>query len=142
LAVAPTITLRAQIPELVRLYEWLQSLAERERFSSRLLFKIDLCLSELATNVISYGYASRPAPEEALTVGYQRTATDAIFEIVDHGVPFDPTHYVPAPPAASRKEAEVGGRGLRLVQHYVGSMQHRRQGSDNHLTLIFPLGEA
>jgi serine/threonine-protein kinase RsbW len=134
-----SIILQAQISELERLTHWLEALVERDGLSSQLSFRVDLCLTEIVTNVISYGYAAGQAPREAVVLHYCLTPTEVIFDIADSGVAFDPTTYVSRPPAASLADAEIGGRGLRLVQQYVGSMHYQRDSQVNRLELRFPL---
>jgi anti-sigma regulatory factor (Ser/Thr protein kinase) len=135
-----SIVLQAQIGELEHLNQWLESLFERDRLPSQLSFRVDLCLTEIVTNVISYGYATGQAPLEAVTVRYCLTPTELVCEVVDRGVAFDPTTYVSTPLPTSLDAAEVGGQGLRLVHQYVGSMHYQRDDQGNLLELRFALG--
>jgi serine/threonine-protein kinase RsbW len=134
-----SIVLQAQIGELERLKHWLENLFRNARLSSRLSFRVDLCLTEIVTNVISYGYAAGQAPREAVALHYCLTPADVVFEVSDRGAAFDPTTYVPTPLPTSLEDAEVGGRGLRLVRQYVGSMRYQRDSQGNRLELRFPL---
>ena len=137
-----SITLQAEVSELERLNRWIESLCAHDRIPPPLAFRVDLCLTEVVTNVINYAYPAEPVPREAtpreLAVHCFFSPEELVFELVDHGIGFDPTAYVlPAPPT-SLEDAEIGGRGLRLVRQYVGSMRYRRDGRDNHLELRFP----
>jgi anti-sigma regulatory factor (Ser/Thr protein kinase) len=134
-----SIILQAQVSELGRLNHWLETLFERERLTSQLSFRVDLCLTELVTNVISYGYAGEQAPGDSVAVHYYLAPNELIFKILDRGVAFDPTTYVSAPLPASLEDAEPGGQGLRLVHQYVGSMHYQRDAAGNCLELRFPL---
>ncbi len=105
---------------------------------------MDLCLTELVTNVISYAYPTDETRQESrrVTVYYTFMTAELRFEIVDQGIAFDPASYVPPALPTSLEAAEIGGRGLRLVHQYVGSMHYRREGRDNHLELSFPMQAA
>src|SRR5262249_55921469 len=132
------LTLRAEISELQRLHRWLQELCELHQLPDRLAFQLDLCLTELVTNVISYGYTGTEAPEAAVAVQFSRNPADVVVEIVDHGVEFDPLTYVPRSQPRTLDEASAGGRGLVLVRRFAGELQYRRVHGQNRLVLIFP----
>jgi serine/threonine-protein kinase RsbW len=132
------LALRAESSELDRLHHWIESLCELHQLPARLAFQLDLCLTELVTNVISYAYPETPAPEEAVAVQFVRNPADVVVEIVDRGVEFDPLAYVPPPQARNLEEAQIGGRGLLLVRQFAGQLHYRREQGRNRLVLIFP----
>jgi anti-sigma regulatory factor (Ser/Thr protein kinase) len=138
LAKSAQLTLRAATVELRRLASWLESLAEPYQLSDRVVFQLDLCLTELVTNVINYAYPVAPVSEEAVAVRVTRNAANLLVEITDHGVGFDPVAYVPRPCAQSLDEAEAGGRGLLLVRRYAMQLQYRREQGCNRLSFILP----
>jgi serine/threonine-protein kinase RsbW len=136
---SPQIVLRAEVNELDRLSRWIASLSELHHLPARVAFQLDLCLSELVTNVISYAYPGTPRPVDAVAVRFTRRGSEVVVEIVDRGVAFDPSAYVPAPLPKSLEEGGVGGRGLRLVRQYAGALHYQRDGEFNRLELVFPL---
>ena len=89
------------------------------------------------TNVISYAYAAQRCATSTVTVLFFRQDTQLMFQVLDHGAPFDPTAYVPAPVAASLEDAQIGGRGLRLVRQFTSALHYRREGDGNCLELVF-----
>jgi anti-sigma regulatory factor (Ser/Thr protein kinase) len=132
------LALRAEISELARLHRWLEGLCELHQLPARLAFQLDLCLTELVTNVINYGYPETAAPEEAVAVRFARNPAEVVVEIVDRGVEFDPLGYVPPPKPRTLDEASTGGRGLLLVRQFAGQLRYRREQGQNRLVLIFP----
>jgi anti-sigma regulatory factor (Ser/Thr protein kinase) len=132
------LTLRATTGELERLRSWLESLGESYQLSEGVAFQLDLCLTELVTNVINYAYPVAPAPEEAIAVRLIRNRASLLVEIADQGVGFDPVAYVPRPSAQSLEEAEAGGRGLLLVRKFATQLQYRREQGCNRLSFILP----
>jgi sigma-B regulation protein RsbU (phosphoserine phosphatase) len=138
LAKSARLTLRATTGELERLRSWLESLGESYQLSDQVMFRLDLCLTELVTNVINYAYPVAPAPEEAVEVRLTRNPANLLVEITDQGVGFDPVAYVPRPCAPSLEEAETGGRGLLLVRKFATQLRYRRDQECNELSFILP----
>lgn len=132
------LTLRAATGELERLQSWLESLRDSYQLSDQVAFQLDLCLTELVTNVINYAYPVASAPEEAVAVQLTRNPANLLVEVTDQGVGFDPVAYVPRPCAQSLEEAEAGGRGLLLVRKFATQLQYRREQGCNRLSFILP----
>jgi anti-sigma regulatory factor (Ser/Thr protein kinase) len=132
------LTLRAQPSELGRLNSWIQGLCELHQLPERVSFQLDLCATELVTNVISYAYPQGQAPQEAVALRFERNPAEVLLELVDWGVEFDPLAYVPAPPPRTLEEASIGGRGLLLVRRLAGQLLYSREPGCNRLVLIFP----
>lgn len=132
------LALRAATGELERLHSWLESFNEIYGLSARVSFHLDLCVTELVTNVINYAYPAAPAPEEAITVRLVRNPADVLVEITDQGIGFDPVAYVPRALAHSIEEAQEGGRGLVLVRKFATQLQYRREQGCNRFSFILP----
>lgn len=116
---------------------WLESIAEAERWPTRLAFQLSLCLDEALSNVVMYGFGPKGdglAPPQISLALLQGTQSIAI-DIVDNGVPFDPTQREPAELADTLDEAHIGGHGVRLMRHYLQSIEYRRDNGKNHLRL-------
>lgn len=121
--------------QLADLERWVGQLGVEHRLSPAQLHHIDLCLTELVSNVIQYGYPSgKPG---TVRIGLLREAERIVVCVEDDGAPFDPTAYVPARLPNSLAEADTGGRGIRLVRHFADELHHRRSAAGNQLTLVF-----
>lgn len=129
------IVLRAEIGELQRLRAWLEPIFELYQLPSALSFQLDLCLTELVTNVISYGFPGTQPPEDAIAVRLVRGPAEVTVEVVDQGVEFNPVAYAPPPQPSTLEEARIGGRGLLLVRRFATQLQYRREQGCNRLTL-------
>ena len=112
----------------------LQAFGRRERWSDRLLYRVNLVLDELLTNVFSHGVSSGDGPPRVrLVVGARPGA--ARIELVDDGVAFDP-RTAPLRPAPDRDAPlPVGGLGLRFVRELSDSLCYERSGGRNRLCL-------
>ncbi|MFW7342223.1 ATP-binding protein [Pollutimonas sp. H1-120] len=116
---------------------WLESIAERERWPTRLAFKLSLCLDEALSNIVMHGFPSTrdgsPRPHISLSV-LQADGSIAI-DIADNGIPFDPTQRASPELSATLDDARIGGHGLRLMRHYLQNIEYRRDTDWNRLRL-------
>ncbi|HKT72526.1 MAG TPA: ATP-binding protein [Steroidobacteraceae bacterium] len=133
------IALRAEVSELERLNRWVERLCEYHELPERVALQLDICLTEVVTNIISYAYPETTRSMSAVAVRFALRRPEVAVEIEDHGVPFDPLAYIPAQPASTLEDSQVGGHGLRLVRKFAGEMRYRRDGSLNRLRLTFAL---
>ena len=118
--------------------QWLEGIAERRAWPPKLNFGLSLSLDEALTNIVSYAFddpaqAGHP-PFVALSCSQESDLVS--LDIVDNGRPYDPTKTPPPPLAASLDEAELGGHGVRLMQHYLHELRYARSEGRNRLTLI------
>ena len=129
------IALDAQLAQLPRLEHWVHTLAAQFAWAPSLVHRIDLCLTELVTNVISYGYPDGRAG--ALSVRLWTHPGQVVVRLEDNGAAFDPTTYVVPSLPASLADATDSGRGIRLVRHFADEVRYERDAGGNQLTLIF-----
>jgi anti-sigma regulatory factor (Ser/Thr protein kinase) len=132
------ILMQAKLEQLPKLELWIEALAAEFLLPPSLVHRIDLCVTELVTNLIGYGYPDGAAG----TVSIQgwRQDEQILIRIEDDGISFDPTSYVSPGLPSSLTEATVGGRGIRLVRHFADALHHVRRVEGNELTLIFRSG--
>jgi serine/threonine-protein kinase RsbW len=134
------IALQAKLEQLPDLERWVTMLAADYRLPPALVHRIDLCLSEVMTNLIGYGYPDGGVG--TVSIRFWRLPKQIVVRIDDDGVPFDPTSYVPSGLPGSLEDATLGGRGIRLMRHFADELHHLRQGSANQLTLVFHSADA
>ncbi|MBV5272927.1 MAG: SpoIIE family protein phosphatase, partial [Lamprocystis purpurea] len=96
-----------------------------------------LVLEELVTNIIKYGYPDDDV--HGIHVVF-RTGPPATMTIEDDGQPFNPLLDAPAPNLdAVTEERPIGGLGLHMVRTITASLNYRREGRINRLSIVFPL---
>ena len=127
------IILENRIDELVRLSAFIDALGEEWSIAPEVVFNLQLALEECATNVIMYAYP--PEEQHTLQVTAELQEPDLIFTIEDSGVPFDPTPVAEADTSLSAEERPIGGLGIFLVRQLMDSVEYRRDGDRNLLTL-------
>ncbi len=124
-------TRHAELNEIVAAVE---SMAEREKWSPGLVFRVQLAIEEVVLNVMDYGYDEGAHEFELILTSEADTLT---IEVVDDGRPFDPLNDVPTPDLeATVEERKVGGLGIHLVRTMMDQVNYRREQGRNHLTLI------
>jgi anti-sigma regulatory factor (Ser/Thr protein kinase) len=123
-----------ELRELPRVNAWVQDWAKRQQLPRRVAHNLDLCSTEVLTNIMSHG-CSESAQRILLRLRWQ--GEDVALEVEDDGVRFDPRQ-VPEPArATSLQDARIGGWGIPMVRHFSDGLQYRREGGHNRLTLLF-----
>jgi anti-sigma regulatory factor (Ser/Thr protein kinase) len=130
-----TLALPADSRAVPLALEWIESLAERRGWGPRTTFGLTLSLDEALTNVVSYAFGQPAAAEPAITVSCRIEGEDIRLELRDNGQPYDPTAGDPPPLVACLDEARIGGHGVRLMLHYLDSLDYRREDGWNCLTM-------
>jgi anti-sigma regulatory factor (Ser/Thr protein kinase) len=129
------LVMQARMEQLPDLEHWVARLGAEQLLSPVLMHRIDLCLTELVSNVIHYGYPDgKPG---TVRIRFRREPERIVICMEDDGTPFDPTAYVPAGLPTSLPDADTGGRGIRLVRHFADELHHLASAAGNQLTLVF-----
>jgi anti-sigma regulatory factor (Ser/Thr protein kinase) len=108
--------------------EWARSFGARLGLAPRDVYRLDLCVTELVTNIASYGYEHGDGLID-LRAEASGEGQHIRLEIVDRGRPFDPL--AAEPPAAGDDEIRVGGLGLTLVRGFADDCSYERRGAHN-----------
>ena len=123
-----------------RVAERFEELGTEHGLPAKTVFRFQLALDEILTNVISYAFEGISL-EPVITVNIH--LKDTMLEVVveDNGRPFDPLEDADVPdvdlPADGRP---IGGLGVHLVKTFVHSLRYERVGGCNRLQLVQPLG--
>lgn len=127
-----------------RAIEWLETAGRDAQWPTRTLYKLRLCLDETLTNVTMYAYAgmAEAPPEPRVKLRLKGGAKRVVLDIFDNGKAFDPTAQTPRELDATLDDAQIGGHGLRLMQHYLESIHYEREGDWNHLELVAVVDES
>lgn len=134
--VSASVEFPADADELGTLFETIEDFSDRAGWSLEFNLQVQLVLEEMVLNVMNHSGATDP-----VTLKLESGQGEARFEIIDRGIPFDPTR-APVPPegdASSLQDMAIGGLGIHLVRSMVKEMRYRRAGGANHLTLVLPI---
>lgn len=98
------------------------------------IYRVNLAIEELATNILKYGYGGDPAIHEILLRVELRPGA-VLVTLEDDGQPFNPLE-APAPDVhLAPEQRAVGGLGIHLVRRLVDEMTYERCGQRNRLTV-------
>jgi len=100
--------------------------------SARGIYRAELVLDELITNIIKYahGGAADPIDVEADVEG-----DEIVIAFEDRGKPFNPLDAGSFSPATSLEEARTGGYGLALVRMAATKIDYERGAHGNRVTV-------
>lgn len=131
-------TLRAEYAALAELAEWCAEMGGIYHLSRECANAVDLCLSELVTNVIDYAYAA----DGVSPILVDANLFEGQFEITlwDAGPPFNPLEHAPPPAATDLAEMRIGGLGIDLVRKFTRTVGYARVGAWNRLRFT-PIAE-
>ena len=135
-------------PEQVRALRFRNDLAEIARLGEAIdefgdacglpvgdIYKVNLALDELLTNLISYAYPDGGEHAIEVHLAYANGRLTAV--LVDDAAPFDPLSEVAAPDLdAPLDERPIGGLGLHFVRTLMDECAYQRDGERNRLTLV------
>ena len=121
---------------------------EFERFcveralSQDTIFRFQLALDELLTNILSYGFESG-SEEPVITVDIRLGDGEIEVEIRDNGSAFNPLEDSEAPDLSlDAEDRPIGGLGIHLTKSFINTLAYERVDGFNSLTLTQPLGAA
>jgi phosphoserine phosphatase RsbU/P len=107
---------------------WARALGARLGLGERDLYRLDLCVTELVTNVASYAYADRDGLIELQVLQDAHEEGAVRIEIIDEGSAFDP---LLVDLSALRESADIGGHGIALVRGFADECSYERRGAQN-----------
>lgn len=129
-----SLIVSSELRELSRVSAWVQDWAERQCLPARVVQNLDLCSTEVVTNIMSYA-CGNGTQRIVLRLSWQ--GEDVALEVEDEGSKFD-LRQVPEPvPATSVLDARIGGWGIPIVRRFSDGLLYRHEGGRNCLTLLF-----
>lgn len=132
---APTLELNIadQLGEIAEVAARIEAFTEPLALPSAAVGRLNLCLDELLTNIIRYGF-QQPGHTIALRVTVLPDRLRA--ELADDGRPFDPLTQAPDPDLdAELEDRAVGGLGVHLVKQLMERVEYGYRDGHNRLTI-------
>ncbi|MGE4280738.1 MAG: SpoIIE family protein phosphatase [Magnetospirillum sp.] len=128
------VTIANDLAELERLAGLVDAFVERLGLSERIAFNLNLCLDELITNIVSYGYED--SHHHDIHVRFSLDNRRLMTEIIDDGKEYNPFTEAPIPELDLEvDDRPVGGLGVFLVKEFMDRTDYRRDGGKNVVTL-------
>lgn len=95
--------------------------------------RINVCLDELFTNIVSYGFEDNL--EHTVNFVLNGDIRVVTIYIEDDGVPFNPLEKVNPELPVNVESAKIGGLGIRIIKKLVDSVYYVRERCNNKLTI-------
>lgn len=134
--------LENKLSELKRLCRQVEAFAKKQALSPKDIFKINLCMEEHFTNIISHGYTDRAKHFIEITLSVENEKL--MVRIEDDGIPFNPTKIAAPNFQCPLEERKIGGLGVYLTKHFMDTMAYQRRDNKNVLvmtkTILYPEG--
>jgi serine/threonine-protein kinase RsbW len=120
--------------EIERLGHLVEQFADRNDLSSETAFHVNLALDEVVTNVIMHGY--RDAGRHEILVRLELGIETLTVQVEDDGRPFNPMDVPPPDLELGIEDRPIGGLGIHFVRSVMTSVDYRRAGGHNVLTML------
>jgi anti-sigma regulatory factor (Ser/Thr protein kinase) len=125
--------LKSEISELKALYRHLDYFGQVHGLSETLISEVNLCLDELFTNIVSYGFKDDSA--HVIKFKINLNGNVLVLKIEDNGMPFNPLIKKESELPANIKNAKIGGLGIHIVKKLMDDIYYQRKRGKNRLTL-------
>ena len=117
--------------ELKMLNRSIRTFLSTIKIPPKTIYKVDLILEEMITNIIKYGYNDNKDHE--IEIKMNITKEYIRIRIIDDGKEFD-SEISPAPNIETPlEEMRLGGLGLHLVKNIIHNMKYKRHKKKNVL---------
>lgn len=111
------------------LNEWGQAI----RIPADSILRINICLDELFTNIVSYGF--KDDMEHLIKFRLSLDDSLLIINIEDDGVPFNPLEKIDPEFPANLESAKIGGLGIHIIRKLMDNVCYERKQGNNKLTM-------
>ncbi len=119
----------------------LEGFCARAGVDEAVAYAFELCLDELFTNIVSYGYGEGNEGSVSLELSVSDGVMSA--EISDSAKPFDPFVQAAAPDLnRPLEDRDIGGLGIFFIKRTMDKVSYRRDGGRNVVRLSKRLGTA
>jgi anti-sigma regulatory factor (Ser/Thr protein kinase) len=99
----------------------------------RTIFKINLALEELLSNIISYGYVDDD--DHWIKVAISLEEGVLVISLEDDGIPFNPAEAKEPDCGCPLEDREIGNLGIHLCKQFMDDLIYERRGNKNIVIL-------
>ncbi|MBI3445471.1 MAG: SpoIIE family protein phosphatase [Magnetospirillum sp.] len=122
------------VGELERLALIADAFVEKHGLPEKLAFNLNVCLDELITNIISYGYDDEGV--HTIEVEFSYDGCEFVTRIVDDAKEYNPFIEAPEPDLdLDVDDRPIGGLGVFLVKEFMDGTDYAHEGGHNTTTL-------
>jgi anti-sigma regulatory factor (Ser/Thr protein kinase) len=124
-----SLTLKNDLAELLLLKDRLHNFSAQNKIDSKIMFKLNLALNELLTNIILYNQSGNTEFDIIVDIILQNNIL--LTQITDPCKEFNPME-TPKPDLDSPiDERKIGGLGVYIVQKITDEVEYERKNNTN-----------
>ncbi len=125
----------AKISEIIKVSTDIEAFGEEFELSMPTIFALNLCVDELFTNIVDYGYKN--AADKFVDIDLEIKEGNVVLKIADDAPEFNPLKDAKEPDLnASLEDRQIGGLGVFFVKKNMDEVFYERKNNRNELTLI------
>ena len=125
--------LRNDLSELKALMQHLSSWGGDIGLQEISISRINICLDELFTNIVSYGFEDDS--EHLIKFTLRVDNNFVIINIEDDGLPFNPLEKIDPDFPENVESAKIGGLGIHIIRKLMDNVSYERREGKNNLTM-------
>jgi len=125
--------LKNDLSELKSLNRHLTDWGSAFGLQSDSILRINICLDELFTNIVSYGFKDDLAHLIKFTINADDNLL--LINIEDDGIPFNPLKKIDPDFPANVESAKIGGLGILIIRKLIDNISYERRHGKNRLTM-------
>jgi len=125
--------LKSNLSELKTLYQHLNKFGQVSGLSEACITDVNICLDELFTNIVSYGFEDDLEHTISFTIRLENHELTLIIE--DEGIAFNPIEKKDPDPPHDLVDVRIGGLGIHIVKKLMDTISYRRKFNKNELTI-------
>ena len=125
--------LKSDLSELESLCQHLHKFGQAAGLSEACITDVNICLDELFTNIVSYGFEDDLEHIVRFTMDLDNQVLTVCIE--DEGIPFNPLDKKDPEVPADLKDVRIGGLGIHIVRKLMDDICYQRKGGKNKLTM-------
>ncbi len=124
----------AKVEELDNVIAYIEGELEKLNAPTKVIMQMAVAVEEIFVNIAHYAYAEDNigGPAEVSVISHDNMI-DVIFE--DEGVEFDPLAKADPDVSLEADDRQIGGLGIFMVKKSMDSVEYRRDGGKNILTI-------
>ncbi len=132
------LSVQSELRELDKVRRFLKKNLDGLDLSEEDIYKVELSLVEMCTNIMRYAY---PEEKGEIVIKTWHEKGDFSLEIRDSGVPFDPRQVKRPTLEEMINRDQMGGLGIFLARKLMDSFSYRREDDQNILTMSKKAGK-
>jgi len=125
--------LKNNLSELNSLNRHLNILGSSIGLENDSILRINICLDELFTNIVSYGFEDDL--EHVINFTVQIENNSLVIHIEDDGIAFNPLEKIDPEFPANVESAKIGGLGILIIRRLIDNISYERKQGKNRLTM-------